>query len=52
MNRRFLALALAGTLTLSLLTACGAGVDNPDTQSTPPTVESVSPAPEFLRPRD
>ena len=25
MNRRFLALALAGTLTLSLLTACGGG---------------------------
>lgn len=50
MNRRFLALALAGTLTLSLLTACGGGSDTPDTQTTPPTVESASPAPESSAP--
>lgn len=43
MNRRFLALALAGTLTLSLLTACGGGTDTPDTQTTPPVVESAVP---------
>lgn len=50
MNHRFLALALAGTLTLSLLTACGGGSDTPDTQTTPPTVESASPAPESSAP--
>lgn len=50
MNRRFLALALAGTLSLSLLTACGGGSDTPDAQTTPPTVESTSPAPESSAP--
>lgn len=49
MNRRFLALALAGTLTLSLLTACGGG-DAPDTQTTPPAAESVLPNPESSAP--
>ena len=50
MNRRFLALALAGTLTLSLLTACGGGNDTPDTETTPPTVESTAPVPESSAP--
>lgn len=50
MNRRFLALALAGTLTLSLLTACGGGNDTPDTETTPPAVEETTPAPESSAP--
>lgn len=49
MNRRFLALALAGTLTLSLLTACGSGV-TPETQTPPPATESVLPSPESSAP--
>ena len=54
MNRRFLALALAGTLSLSLLTACGGGngaAETPgDGESTPPAVESTLPAPESSAP--
>ena len=50
MNRRFLALALAGTLTLSLLTACGGGNDTPNTETTPPAVEETTPVPESSAP--
>ena len=53
MNRRFLALALAGTLTLSMLTACGGGdgiAETPNTVATPPVMESVTPAPESSAP--
>lgn len=50
MNRRFLALALAGTLTLSLLTACGGGNDTPDAETTPPAVEETTPVPESSAP--
>lgn len=52
MNRRFLALALAGTLTLSLLTACGGGNDTPDTETTPPVVEETTPVPESSAPAE
>ena len=50
MNRRFLALALAGTLTLSLLTACGGGNDTPNAETTPPAVEETTPVPESSAP--
>ena len=50
MNTRFLALALAGTLTLGLLTACGGGDVTPPQSSAPVTEESVSPAPESSAP--
>ena len=47
MNKKFIALALSGALTLSLLAACG----SPDTEgstppvSTPPATESLTPTP-------
>ena len=54
MNHRFLALALAGTLTLGMLTACGGGNDgiseSPNTVTTPPVAESVMPSPEDSAP--
>ena len=54
MNHRFLALALAGTLSLSLLTACGGGNGTAETpsagESTPPAVESTPPAPDSSAP--
>ena len=54
MNHRFLALALAGTLTLGMLTACGGGNDGisetPNTVTTPPVAESVMPSPEDSAP--
>lgn len=56
MNHRFLALALAGTMTFSLLTACGGGGDGdgiaqtPNTTTTPPAVESLTPTPESSAP--
>lgn len=50
MNHRFLALALAGTLTFGLLTACGGG-NTPAPESSAPVVEnSVSPLPESSAP--
>ena len=46
MNHRFIALALAGTLTFGLLTACGSG-NTPAPESSVPVVEnSASPLPE------
>ena len=50
MNHRFLALALAGTMTFGLLTACGGGngdgiSQTPDAVTTPPAVESTTPPP-------
>ena len=50
MNHRFLALALAGTMTFGLLTACGGGngdgiSQTPDAVTTPPAVESTPPPP-------
>lgn len=46
MNHRFIALALAGTLTFGLLTACGGG-NTPAPESSVPVVEnSASPLPE------
>ena len=55
MNHRFLALALAGTMTFGLLTACGGGngdgiSQTPDAVTTPPAVESTTPAPESTTP--
>ena len=55
MNHRFLALALAGTLTLGMLTACGGGnsdgnAETPNTVTTPPVAESVTPSPESSAP--
>ncbi|WP_297198476.1 DUF4358 domain-containing protein [uncultured Flavonifractor sp.] len=55
MNHRFLALALAGTMTFGLLTACGGGngdgiSQTPDAVTTPPAVESTTPAPESTSP--
>ncbi|MEJ5966182.1 DUF4358 domain-containing protein [Flavonifractor porci] len=53
MNHRFLALALAGTLTLGMLTACGSGdgiAETPNTVTTPPVAESVTPSPENSAP--
>ena len=55
MNHRFLALALAGTMTFGLLTACGGGngdgiSQTPDAVTTPPAVESTTPAPESSSP--
>ncbi len=55
MNHRFLALALAGTMTFGLLTACGGGngdgiSQTPDAVTTPPVVESTTPAPESSSP--
>ena len=55
MNHRFLALALAGTMTFGLLTACGGGngdgiSQTPDAVTTPPAVESPTPAPESSSP--
>lgn len=54
MNHRFLALALAGTLTLGMLTACSGGNDGisetPNTVTTPPVAESVMPSPEDSAP--
>ena len=55
MNHRFLALALAGTLTLGMLTACGGGnsdgnAETPNTVATPPVTESLTPAPESSAP--
>ncbi len=53
MNHRFLALALAGTLTLGMLTACGGGdgtSETPNTVTTPPVAESVVPSPEDSAP--
>lgn len=55
MNHRFLALALAGTLTLGMLTACGGGngdgtSETPNTVTTPPVTESVTPSPEESTP--
>ena len=55
MNHRFLALALAGTLTLGMLTACGGGnsdgnAETPNTVATPPVAESVTPSPESSAP--
>lgn len=45
MNKRILSLALAGVLSLGLLTACGGGQDNvPETDT--PAVESPSASPE------
>ena len=41
MNRRFLALALAGTLSLSLLAGCGSSKE-PAPESSAPVVESPS----------
>lgn len=50
MNHRFLALALAGTLTFGLLTACGGG-NTPAPESSAPVVEnSASPLPESSAP--
>lgn len=45
MNRRFLALALAGTLSLSLLAGCGSS-EEPAPESSAPVVESPSASPE------
>ena len=45
MNRRFLALALAGTLSLSLLAGCGSNKE-PAPESSAPVVESPSASPE------
>ena len=45
MNRRFLALALAGTLSLSLLAGCGSSKE-PAPESSAPVVESPSASPE------
>ena len=52
MNRRLIALALAGTLSLGMLTACGGGTDNTQTSPSPsaPVVESTTPAPESSAP--
>ena len=56
MNHRFLALALAGTLSLGMLTACGGGsnddgiAETPNTVTTPPVAESVMPSPEDSAP--
>ena len=53
MNHRFLALALAGTLTLGMLTACGGTNGNAETPAagtTPPVAESLTPAPESSAP--
>ena len=55
MNHRFLALALAGTMTFGMLTACGGGngdgiSQTPDAVTTPPAVESTTPAPESTSP--
>ena len=45
MNRHFLALALAGTLALSLLAGCSGGNSEPAPEtSTPPATESVTPS--------
>ena len=50
MNHRFIALALAGTLTFGLLTACGGG-NTPAPESSAPVVEnSSSPPPESSAP--
>lgn len=50
MNHRFIALALAGTLTFGLLTACGGG-NTPAPESSAPVVEnSASPLPESSAP--
>ena len=49
MNKRFLSLALAGVLTLGLLTACG-GSQEPAPETDTPAVESPSPAPETETP--
>ena len=45
MNRRFLALALAGTLSLSLLAGCGSSKE-PAPESSAPVVESPTASPE------
>ena len=47
MNRRFPALALAGVMTLSMLSACGSPAAPSEPTPTPPTVESpvVTPTP-------
>lgn len=52
MNHRFVALALAGTMTFGLLTACGGGAptESPDAVTTPPAVESATPGPESSAP--
>ena len=49
MNKRFLALALAGALSLSLLTACG-GQTDPAPETTAPVAESPSAGPETETP--
>ena len=49
MNKRFLALALAGALSLSLLAACGGQAD-PAPETTAPAVESPSAGPETETP--
>lgn len=49
MNKRILALALAGALSLSMLTACG-GQTDPAPETTAPVVESPSAAPETETP--
>ena len=49
MNKRFLSLALAGVLTLGLLTACG-GNQEPAPETDTPAVESPSPETETPAP--
>lgn len=50
MNHRFLALALAGTLTLGMLTACGGGSTPAPESSAPVAEDSASPIPESSAP--
>ena len=53
MNHRFLALALAGTLTLGMLTACGGNAnstESPDAGTTPPVGETTPAVPESSAP--